>query len=49
MTDSDMTYRNPMVSMGTANLDEYSIWQTDAEEVHKAKVELLNYFPASEK
>ena len=49
VTDSDMTYRNPMVSMGTANLDEYSIWQTDAEEVHKAKVELLNYFPASEK
>lgn len=49
VSDSGMTYRNPMVSMGTANLDEYSIWQTDAEEVRKAKTVLLNYLSASEK
>lgn len=33
---SAMTFRNPQVSMGTASLDEYSIWQTDAAEIKKA-------------
>ena len=33
---SAMTFRNPNVSMGTADLDEYSIWQTDTAEIKKA-------------
>ena len=34
---SGMKYRNPNVSMGAASLDEYAIWQTDAQEIRKAK------------
>lgn len=37
---SGMQYRNPAVSMGTAQLDEYALWQTDAEEIRKAKAVL---------
>ena len=33
---SAMTFRNSCVSMGTADLDEYSIWQTDTAEIKKA-------------
>lgn len=38
--ESGMRYRNPDVSMGAASLDEYAIWQTDAEEIRKAKLAL---------
>lgn len=37
---SKMRYRNPDVSMGAANLDEYAIWQTDAEAVRSARAVL---------
>ena len=33
---SALIYRNEQVSMGAADLDEYSIWQTDAAEIKKA-------------
>lgn len=36
VVQSAMTFRNPHVSMGTADLDEYSIWQTDTAEIKKA-------------
>lgn len=35
--ESQMIYRNPRVNMGLPQLSEYEIWQTDAEEVKKAK------------
>lgn len=41
---SNMQYRNPSVSMGTASLDEYSIWQTDENQIRAAEEALLRHF-----
>ncbi len=37
---SAMEYRNSQVSMGLPSLSEYEIWQTDAEEIRRAKTVL---------
>lgn len=37
VVESGMRYRNPRVHMGLPGLSEYELWQTDAEEVRKAR------------
>lgn len=39
---SQMIYRNPKVNMGLPNFSEYEIWQTDIEEIRKAKKRMLS-------